>query len=118
MEKENFISDVVTWATKHGFKEIRANLEGYEKPVSYERAADNEKFTPDVTGVNMFNRHYLEVAIKTDPVRPSVSKWKLLSELAGMKGGKLYLMAPRGHVRFARDIIVQHNIQAEVIKID
>lgn len=118
MEKESFIPMVVKWAQAHGFKEIQANMEGFETPKSYERAADNEKFTPDVTGVNMFNRHYLEVSIKTDQLRGSISKWKLLSELAGMKGAKLYLMAPRGHVRFTREVITQYNIPAEVIKME
>jgi hypothetical protein len=118
MEKESFIPLVVKWAQAHGFKEIQANIEGYETPKSYERAADNLKFTPDVTGVNMFNRHYLEVSMKTDQLRGSISKWKLLSELAGMKGAKLYLMAPRGHVRFTREVIEQYNIPAEVVKID
>lgn len=118
MEKESYIPLVVKWAKSHGFKEIQANMEGYETPKSYERAADNTRFTPDVTGVNMFNRHYLEVCIKTDQMRGNISKWKLLSELAGMKGAKLYLMAPRGHVRFAREAVDQYNIPAEVVKID
>ena len=117
MEKDGFIENVVKWAQSHGFKEIRANIEGYETPKSYERTQDNQVFTPDVTGVNMFNKHYLEVSMKTDKLMKDISKWKLLSELASMKGGKLYLMAPRGHVRYTRDIVSQHNIPAEVIKI-
>lgn len=117
MEKDGFIENVVKWAQSHGFKEIRANIEGYETPKSYERTQDNQVFTPDVTGVNMFNKHYLEVSMKTDKLMKDISKWKLLSELASMKGGKLYLMAPRGHVRYTRDIVTQHNIPAEVIKI-
>jgi hypothetical protein len=116
MNKDGFISSVISWAESHGFNNVRANIEGYEKPVSYERANDNLVFTPDVTAVNMYIKHYLEVAVKTDTNQRSISKWKLLSELAGMKGGKLYLMAPRGHVRFARDIVTQHNIQAEVVQ--
>jgi|TARA_R110002124_G_scaffold52973_1_gene151930 hypothetical protein len=118
MDKENFIPLAVKWAQAHGFKEIQANIEGYDTPTGYERAADNEKFIPDVTGVNMFNRHYLEVSLKTDQPRGSVSKWKLLSELAGMKGAKLYLLAPKGHVRFTKELVLQYNIPAEVIKID
>ncbi|QRR00510.1 hypothetical protein [Dyadobacter sandarakinus] len=118
MEKNLFIPLVVKWAKAHGFKDIQANLEGYEVPKSYERSGDNTRFTPDVTGVNMFNRHYLEVSVKTDQLRGSISKWKLLSELAGMKGAKLYLMAPRGHVRFTREVIDQYNIPAEVVRID
>ena len=59
MEKDGFIEHVVKWAQSHGFKDIRANIEGYETPKSYERTQDNQVFTPDVTGVNMFNKHYL-----------------------------------------------------------
>lgn len=118
MEKDGFIANVVKWAQSHGFKEIKANIEGYETPKSYERTHDNQVFTPDVTGTNMFNKHYLEVSMKTDKLMKDISKWKLLSELASMKGGKLYLMAPRGHVRYTRDVVSQHNIPAEVIKIN
>ena len=118
MEKEVFIPQVIKWAKAHGFKEIQANMEGYEIPKSYERAADNERFVPDVTGVSMFIRHYLEVSMKTDQLRGSISKWKLLSELANMKGAKLYLLAPRGHVRFTKELIEQYNIPAEVVKLD
>jgi hypothetical protein len=118
MEKESFIPQVVKWAKAHGFKEIQANMEGYETPKSYERAADNARFIPDVTGVYMFNRHYLEVSMKTDQLRGSISKWKLLSELAGMKGAKLYLLAPRGHVRFTREMTELYNIPAEIVRLD
>lgn len=118
MDRESFIPLVVKWAQAHGFKEIQANLEGYETPKSYERAGDNQKFIPDVTGVNMFNRHYLEVSMKSDDLKVNISKWKLLSELAGMKGAKLYLLAPRGHVRFTKELIEQYHIPAEVIKMD
>ena len=117
MDRNELISTVVKWAKSHGFKDIRANIEGYDTPKSYERAADSQLFTPDVTATNMFNKHYLEVSMKTDALRSSVSKWKLLSELASLKGGKLYLMAPRGHVRFTRDVVAEHNIPAEVVRI-
>lgn len=117
MEKDGIIASVVKWAQSHGFKEIRANIEGYETPKSYERTQDNQVFTPDVTGINMFNKHYLEVAMKSNELTGDISKWKLLSELASMKGGKLYLMAPRGHFRFTRDMVSQYNIPAEVVKI-
>ncbi|GAB3182006.1 hypothetical protein [Telluribacter humicola] len=116
MEKTGFIPQVITWAKSHGFENIKANIDGYEKPVSYERSQDSQKFTPDVTAVNMYNKHYLEVAMKSDANRGSISKWQLLSELAGLKGGKLYLMAPRGHVRFAREMVTQYKIQAEVVQ--
>lgn len=117
MEKQGIIPSVIKWAQSHGFQDIRANMEGYETPKSYERTHDKQVFTPDVTGFNMFNKHYLEVSMKTDKLMKDISKWKLLSELASMKGGKLYLMAPRGHVRYTRDVINQYNIPAEVIKI-
>ena len=116
-KKDGFIESVVKWAQSHGFKEIKANIEGFDTPKSYERTQDNQVFTPDVTGTNMFNKHYLEVSLKNDKMMKDISKWKLLSELASMKGGKLYLMAPRGHVRYTRDVISQHNIPAEVVKI-
>ncbi|MEZ4905421.1 MAG: hypothetical protein R2822_28485 [Spirosomataceae bacterium] len=55
--------------------------------------------------------------LKSDPINRTISKLRLLSTLAAAKSGKLFLMAPRGHFNFAKDLIAQHQIHAEVIKI-
>ncbi|MBQ4820529.1 hypothetical protein [Aquimarina sp. MMG016] len=43
-----------------------------------------------------------------------VIKWKVLSFMAGMKRGKLHLLAPKGHKAFTQRLVKQHNINAMV----
>ena len=117
MSKEAYILDVVKWIEKRGFEEIKANVEGYETPVGYALNTDEEKYIPDVTGRLFSENSYFEVVLKTDKVSRTISKLRLLSTLAAAKGGKLFLMTPRGHFNFAKDIAAQHQIHAEVIKI-
>ena len=58
----------------------------------------------------MGTKSYIEIALKTDDMRATISKWKLFGTLAAQKGGKLYLLAARGHKSFAERIVQQHNL--------
>lgn len=69
---------------------------------------------PHITGLKTGGKSYIEVALKTDMVHDMVSKWKLLSLLAARKGGKLYLLTPRGHKRFAEELVKDYNVNAEI----
>ncbi len=101
-----------------GYKDIRANLEDYDTPSKLSRAGeDDEAFIPDITGVLNGRKSYFELALKTDKVRPVVTKWKLLSNMAKFKNGKLFLIVPRGHFAFTSRLLNKYPIQAEVIKL-
>jgi len=117
MEKEAYILEVVKYLKGRGFQDIKANVEGYETPVGYSLKTDEQKYIPDVTARQFAENSYFEVVLKTEPVSRTISKLRLLSTLAAAKSGKLFLMAPRGHFNFAKDMIAQHQIHAEVIKI-
>lgn len=115
MNNVHFIDKAVQWAKKQGFDQIKANCEEYETPTQYTRPGEESAFIPDVTGIQMGRKNYVEIAVKTENVRRKVSKWKLLSTLAGMKGGKLFLLAPRGHKSFAENVVKEHNLSAQVV---
>ncbi len=121
MNKQDYIPTVISWASSHGFEEIKANLpndDEFETPISYERQNDEEAFVPDVTGKVFSEKSYFEVILKTDETRQLVSKLKLISVLAGRRGGKLYLMAPKGHYQFAKSLASENHIGAELIKLN
>ncbi|MFD2933142.1 hypothetical protein [Spirosoma flavum] len=119
MSKEAYITKVVEWVRVRGYNDIRANTEGYQTPISYGRQQDSEQFIPDVTGKQFDQESYFEVILKTNAADAShlLSKLKLLSQLAAVKGGKLFLMSPRGHRSFAKEVLVETNIVAEVINL-
>lgn len=120
MTKQDYIPSVIAWAEAHGFEDIRANLpddDDFETPIGYERQQDEEAFVPDVTGKTFGDKSYFEVILKTNKTRRLISKLKLISVLASRRGGKLYLMAPRGHYQFAKDLSDDNQLGAELIKL-
>ena len=113
MEDEYF-EKAIDWAKKRGFSNIKANFEEYETPGQFNRQDEEDAFIPDITGLKTGGKSYIEIATKTGDVSRKISKWKLLSMLAARKGGKLFLLAPRGHKRFATELVKDHNLMAEI----
>lgn len=107
--------------TRKGFDDVKANIEGYETPAKIRRGKDSDEYyIPDVTGEVNGRKSYFELGLKTadeDTERMLVTKWRLLSNLAAYKNGKLYLAVPRGHMAFTNRILADYPIDAEVVKI-
>ncbi len=114
MEKVEIFENAIAWAKKRGIKSIKANTENYETPSMFSRPGKDDPFIPDITGVQSASKCYVEIAQKVDDVQRVISKWKLLSRMAEIKGGKLYLLAPRGSKAFTEKIVEQHNLNARV----
>lgn len=111
---DQYLERALDWTKKRGFSNIKANHDEYETPGSFSRNGDEDPFIPDITGLKTGGKSYIEVATKTTDVTSRVSKWKLLSMMAARKGGQLYLLAPRGHKRFAEDIVKVYNLNATI----
>lgn len=116
--KQEILPNVVKWAKTQGYDNIKANLEGFIKPKTYKREADKDNFTPDATGLNFSEKSYFEIIFKTDTPLRLITKLKLLSQLAAINAGTLYVIAPKGHVSFAQKLVNINNITATVIKAD
>ncbi|MDX1476464.1 MAG: hypothetical protein R3301_02120 [Saprospiraceae bacterium] len=116
-KKKRLINKAVDWIRGRGFRKIRANVEDFETPTHYSAAAKDDVFVPDVTAVRRGKKSYVEIALKSGNIRRTISKWKLLSTLANRKGGKLFLLAPRGHKAFAERIVKTHHLRAQVVNL-
>ena len=115
MNDEQYFPKAIEWAEKQGFSDLKANFEGYDQPTNFKKANDDQPFIPDITGKKADSKYYVEIATKTNDITRKISKWKLLSTLAAMKGGKLYLLAPKGHKSFVEKAIDEHNLGAELL---
>ncbi len=104
MDKTKYIEKAMVWAKKNGFSDLKADIDGQESPFAYERSADKEKFIPNLTGKLMNRKSYFEVVMKSDDESLTLSRISLFYELARMKGSKLYLMAPSGHLKYTREL--------------
>lgn len=112
--KETFREKLVNWAKTRRFTNIKANMEGHEKPTAYSKPDEEKPYVPDATGVKLGVKSYFEVAMKSDNNERVIRKWKLLSTLAEMRNGKLYLFAPKGHKAFVTSIVKERNLRASV----
>ncbi|KPM47030.1 hypothetical protein [Jiulongibacter sediminis] len=117
MKKDKHIEKSIQWAKKKGFSKFRADLDGFDDPINFTRSSDQAEFAPDLTAVSRNNRkHYFHVTLKKEETEDTLSQIKLYHKLAKAKDGKLYLMAPMGNLRYARDISKKLEM-AEVIRI-
>ena len=118
VKKPTLIKKVVDKVVSpRGFKKIKANVEDFDTPAKLQRERDEESYIPDITGVINGRKSYFELSLKTDKIRQVVTKWKLLSRIAGFKRGKLYLIVPRGHYAFTNRVLDKYPIEAKIIRI-
>ena len=116
--KQNMIRVVIDKViSPKGFKKIRANIDSFESPSKLNRKGDDQFYVPDITGVLNGRKSYFEVAMKTERIRHLITKWKLLSNMARFKEGKLFLLVPKGHLAFTNKIVRDNQISAEIIKV-
>lgn len=118
-EKQVYFDKALKWAERKGFTDIKANQDEYESPKKYlkQKGKDQEAFVPDLSGRKLGSKSFIEIVLKSDNMRRAVTKWKLLSTLAAMKRGRLYLLAPHGHRKYADELVKEHNISAQIISI-
>lgn len=116
MSKNDFYEKAIRWAKKKGFSGIKANYGEYDAPVQYTKPNEDDTFTPDITGKKRGGKSYFEIAIKTtENMERRVTKWKLLSTLSSIKGGKLFLLAPSGHKAFTERVLKKYNLNAQLV---
>lgn len=119
-KRVKLLSMAVEMLEQKGFKNIRVDLDEYERPAQLSKKGSEEKIAPDLTArVEGGSKFYFEIVTKEKKKgdeQDVVSKWKLLSTLADMRNGTFYLMVPRGTMRYTNQLIKDYDIQAEVLK--
>lgn len=121
-KKIDFYEKITSWADNKGFRNIKANTEGFETPHSFtqKNAEEEDAVIPDITATSFGSKYYFEIVTKPTQNKVKqklISKWKLLSLLAERKGGKLYLFAPHGNKSFTQKIMDKYKIKAKFISL-
>ncbi|MEZ5002918.1 MAG: hypothetical protein R2730_07760 [Chitinophagales bacterium] len=112
---DKYFEKALQWVNKRKVESVKANYEGYESPKSYTNQRTNETVCPDISFVDERGvKNYVEVAVKSDSIRKTVTKWKLLSTLAGLKNGNLYLLAVRGSKSFVKSEVEKCDLSAKI----
>ncbi len=114
---EQMVTEIIAKVKKQGYSDIRADIEDYDSPYKLIGQSKDISFTPDITGKKDDGLGYFEIAKKVPNTNELVNKWKVLSLLADMKNGVFKVYVPHGHMKFTRELISDHNIKAEIVKL-
>lgn len=118
MSKDQYLSKALKWAEKKGYTILKSKADGYEDPKTFTNTNKSFSIQPDITcKAKNGGKHYTDIALKSDNKQNLVTRWKLFSQMASMKQGKLHLLAPRGHKSFVNRLVSQYNIEANVISL-
>lgn len=115
MSESSRLERALNWVKKKGYSNIKSTHEDYQSTKSFILQQGEQTVNPHISAERMGTKNYFEIATKTDEVSSLVSKWKLLSVLAARTGGRLFLLAPRGHKSFTESICDRHLTSAEVV---
>jgi hypothetical protein len=119
-KRKTLLSNVIQKVVKRkGYSEIKSKAEGFDAPTTLRRVDDSITCTPDISARKNGRKSYFEIAIKPkkDALKERViSKWKLLQQLATMRHGKLYIVAPHGNFAYTKRVCDKHNIDAVIVK--
>ncbi len=114
-QKDPFVTQVLNFVQDKGFDNIKAISDNFDDPKPFRTTSGNLEFVPDITATKNGGKHYFEVAMKEGETQQVISKWKLLSKMAEVKNGSLYLFVPRGHKSFTRKVVEDYDIEAKVM---
>lgn len=117
-ENTEFLEKSIHHLEATGFENIKADLEGYEKPKSYSRKGADEKITPDIVAVKNGRKYFFDISLKSEKPRLLKTKWLFLDTLSRMKSNRFRIITTRGHYKFTDTMLEDINLSnKEPIKI-
>jgi hypothetical protein len=121
IDKEKYsdlLNDSVTYLEQHGYENIKADIDGYETPKSYNKKGSNIDVTPDIVAEKEGIKHIFDLSLKSEKPKLLKSKWLFLNTLSRLKSYRFKLITTRGHYRFSEEIAESINLkQIRLIKI-
>ena len=117
-ENTEFLEKSIHHLEATGFENIKADLEGYEKPKSYSRKGADEKITPDIVAIKNGRKYFFDISLKSEKPRLLKTKWLFLDTLSRMKSNRFRIITTRGHYKFTDTMLEDINLSnKEPIKI-
>jgi hypothetical protein len=116
-ENEEMLLKSVAYLENKGFENIKADVEGFEKPKSYLKKDSDESVTPDIVAERAGIKHYFEIGLKSDQPNLLKSKWRFLDVLSRMKNHRFKIITRKGHYKFTNDMLSDLNLDKNLIKL-
>jgi len=116
-ENDEVLKESVVYLENKGFENIKADIEGYETPKSYNKKGSDVSITPDIVAERAGIKHYFEVSLKSDKTNLLKSKWRFLDVLTRMRNERFKIITRRGHYKFTNEMLDHLNMEKKLIKL-
>lgn len=116
-ENDEVLKESVVYLENKGFENIKADIEGYETPKSYNKKGSDISITPDIVAERAGIKHYFEVSLKSDKTNLLKSKWRFLDVLTRMRNERFKIITRRGHYKFTNEMLDHLNMDKKLIKL-
>lgn len=107
----------IDYLERKGYENIKADMEGYESPKSFQKKGSDVSITPDIVAERAGKKHYFEVGIKSEEPELLKSKWKFLETFSTMKNRNFKIITHRGHYKFTNDTLAEINLNKTPIRL-
>jgi len=109
----DILNNSINYLQQLGFKDIKADTEGYETPKSYSKLNSDIIVIPDIVAQKEGRNYIFELSLKSDQPKLLKSKWLFLDTLSKMKSYRFGLITTRGHLKFTKDIMYDLNFESQ-----
>ena len=113
-----FLNDFINYLENLGFENIKADIDGYDRPKSYTKVGSDISITPDIVAEKNGRKHIFDIGLKSSKPNLLKSKWLFLNTLSNLKSHKFRLITTRGHYKFTNEMLSDINLNdKKLIKI-
>jgi len=116
-ESTETIKEAVEYLEHRDYENIKADIEGYETPKSYNKKGSDISITPDIVAERAGIKHYFEISLKSQKPKLLKSKWRFLDVITRMRNQKFKIITRRGHYKFTNDMLKDLNLEKNMIKL-
>tara|TARA_R110002051_G_scaffold159564_1_gene231037 strand:- start:2005 stop:2379 length:375 start_codon:yes stop_codon:yes gene_type:complete len=110
IENSKFLEKSVHHLEATGFEQIKADMEGYDKPKSYLRKGDDSKITPDIVAIKNGKKYFFDISLKSQKPRLLKSKWLFLDTISRMNSDRFRIITTKGHYKFTDAMLEDINL--------
>lgn len=110
IENKEFLEKSIHYLQNTGFKNIRADIEGYDTPKSFIKKGSETKITPDIVAEKNGRKYFFEISLKTEKDRLLKSKWLFLDTLSRLKSNRFKIITTKGHFKFTDTLLDDLNL--------
>lgn len=105
LNNKEILEDSVRYLERSGYQNIKADMEGYDKPKTYHKVGSKDALGPDIEAESGGTKHYFEISVKSEHPNLLKSKWQFLDTLSKMKDFHFKIITRRGHFKFTQDML-------------